>query len=215
MTAKNENDDKALFNLHPFAITDWQKRLLPLMVFITVGMTVFFLVASMIQLNVLNHAIQNSPKADVTALLANKTMSANERDDLTLRALIKLEENIIERRHHEASVALMARIWTRYMGFIIGMTLAMVGAAFVLGKLNSANNVLNSEMSGIKLNFQSTSPGLVMITLGVILMIVTITNHPKINVVDRAIYVSPMMGGADPASDIIPPALPDWPPVEK
>ena len=198
------------------SVLNWQRRLLPLMVLMTVGMTLFFLVASMIQLKSLNAAIQDSPEANLSHLVQSQTKSVSEREDVNLRALIILEANIIERRHHEANVALMARIWTRYMGFIIGMALSMVGSAFVLGRLSSNSNSLVGSGGGFSLNLQSASPGLIMITLGVLMMIVTITNHPRINIIDKAVYVAPMNGfnKATSASgvDLAPPPIPDWQP---
>lgn len=199
----------------------WQDRLLPLMVMMIVGMTLFFLVASIMQLESLNSAIQDTPKLDLSKIIESQTKTTDERADVRLRAYLTLEANIIDRRHHEASVSLMARIWTRYMGFITGMTLSMIGAAFILGRLSSGSSALSGEMGGIAIELQSASPGLFMIVLGAVLMIVTITNHPRINVVDRAVFVTPIEGANLPElratsddSEIenkAPPRLPDWP----
>jgi len=214
---KDESNNKAA------AITDavydrtWHERLLPLMVFMAVGMTVFFLIASMVQLNSLNVAIQNAPELDLSTLIQSPSKTVNERIDAHQRALLALEANVIDRRHHEASVALMARIWTRYMGFITGMTLSMVGAVFILGRLNTSTSALSGEMGKASFQLQSASPGLFMIVLGTAMMIVTITNHPRINVVDKAVFVAPMEGvtkfdesGLGTAAGT-PPALPNWP----
>lgn len=202
------------------AASNWSARLLPVMVVMTVGLTLFFLAASMLQLNNLNEAIQDAPEMQLAPPAAG-----NQSEELVrFSAYLALEVNLIERRHHAANVALMARIWTRYMGFITGMTLAMVGAAFVLGRL-SGGGTLSGGVGSAKMSLQTASPGLFMITLGAVLMVITITNHPRINVLDNAIYLPGLQGGSfaqgtttgtqestriPQALGINPPAAPAW-----
>jgi hypothetical protein len=44
-----------------------------------------------------------------------------------------LERELIARRYDQVNLTVTTRLWTRLMGFITGMILALVGAAFVLG----------------------------------------------------------------------------------
>jgi len=196
----------------------WSAQLLPIMVLMLVGLTVFFMAASIFQLQSLNEAIEDAPVLNLAPLLSGDGTSETVR----LKSYIALEANLIERRHHEANVALMARIWTRYMGFITGMTLAMVGAAFVLGRL-SGGGTLSGGLGNAKMNLQTASPGLFMTALGTALMIITITNHPRINLVDQAVYLAPMKGvtqsvenkaGVSETQKSGLPSLEDWAPKE-
>jgi hypothetical protein len=45
-----------------------------------------------------------------------------------------LEADALQRRYHQANANMLARVWTRQLGFITGMLLALVGAAFILGR---------------------------------------------------------------------------------
>ncbi|WP_395339501.1 hypothetical protein PN836_014695 [Ningiella sp. W23] len=192
-------------------LSNWQHKLLPLMVAMTVGMTLFFLIFSIIQLEDLNQAVKDSPQAELKTVLADADAKQASPELLKLRALLVLEENLIARRHHEASVALLARIWTRYMGFLTGMTLAMIGSVFVLGKLSSQQSDMSGQYGDLSMTIKSSSPGLLMVMLGTILMVVTITNHPRIDVFDRAVYIDAATSQDDVAFE--PPPLPDWSPT--
>jgi hypothetical protein len=67
---------------------------------------------------------------------SNPEMSHDQRLMAAVMAILSsLETNIVERRYHQANVSLMSRVWTRYLGFVTGMVLAMVGSIFILGKL--------------------------------------------------------------------------------
>ena len=51
------------------------------------------------------------------------------------RDALALEQELVARRYEQANLMLSTSLWTRLMGFITGMILALVGAAFILGKL--------------------------------------------------------------------------------
>jgi hypothetical protein len=63
----------------------------------------------------------------------------------------------------------MSRLWTTYLGFVTGMIFALVGAMFVLGKLESDPSELKTKVgTALDTSFKSASPGLVLAVLGVI-----------------------------------------------
>lgn len=157
----------------PRADEQWQRRLLPLMVQVLIAMALFFFVVSLVQLTYMHNTIRRAPEIDLRpAFEALERAQASTYEDRVIAAQLKalaiVEAGTIQKRYHQTNTALMARVWTRYMGFVTGMILALLGAIFVVGKLQDA--------SSVKLG---TSPGIVMVTLGVVLMIVTIyVNHP-------------------------------------
>jgi cytochrome c biogenesis factor len=104
-------------------------------------------------------------------------------------ALVILEGQLLEHRYHQVSILVVSRLWMQYVGFTTGMILAMTGAAFVLGKLQELPTELKADTSAIKLSIQSTSPGIILATLGVVLMILTITVNRKLEVNDDAVYI--------------------------
>lgn len=172
----------------------WQKRLLPVMTGMLTGLTIFFLLASFVQLFYLHQRIENCPSLDLNpAMKIMETGQLNTTDRLDYarwKALVILEGHALGRRYHQANVLLMSRIWKSYLGFVTGMIMAMVGAAFILGKLREPETTLNAEGSAFKFSITSASPGLILATLGTILMLTTIIHHSDIEVKDSALYTS-------------------------
>jgi len=180
----------------PRTIT-WQKKLLPVMIGMLTALTLFFFIASLTQLYYLHSRIEQSPKLDLNPALGTLEKdgsSITEKGRLNIarwKTLSILEGNALASRYHQANVSLMSRIWTKYLGFVTGMILALVGAAFILGKLREPETKLDMDGGGAgKLSITSASPGLILALLGVILMITTIVTHNEIEVRDSPVYTS-------------------------
>lgn len=170
----------------------WRRRLLPLMGGMLAGLTVFFFVASLVQLFYLHSRIKDAPQIEARELqtdLSGQTSSVGEQMQFyQLRLAATLESNMVARRYHQANVAMMSRVWTHYLGFVTGMMLALVGSAFVLGRLNDPPSDLQSSGGGWSFTLRTASPGLVLSVLGVLLMIVTIVTHHEIQTQDIPVY---------------------------
>jgi hypothetical protein len=183
------------------------------MVWMVGGLTVFFLAATLFQLHSLQDAVEHSPELDLTGALAPLQGTAVSSTDRLVFAqwqtLASLEQHAIERRYHQANVLLMSRTWTRYLGFMTGMILALVGCAFILGKLREEVSTLGVEAEGIKANIQSTSPGLVLCALGTGLMMTALLAHNDIETQDTPLYTAVQVTTApDPAGAPSPRPLP-------
>jgi hypothetical protein len=176
--------------------TQWQERLLPLMVRMTVGLTLFFIIASSIQLAFLHRAILRSPQLEIQSNLPTLPIdrehqtSADYLSASRLRALIVLESTSLDRHYHQANVLLMSRVWIHYLGFVTGMILALLGAAFILGKLREPSSEFQAKSSGIaEFSLKTASPGLILAVLGVMLMMTTIVAHHEISENHVAVYL--------------------------
>src|SRR5215469_15904477 len=106
----------------------WQLRLLPFMIRTLLGLTAFFFIVSLAQIIYLHWRIDQSPKVDlhqpISLLTQEKPNSAGESVQLAdAMTMALLEANALDRRYHQASVGLMARVWTSYLGFVTGMVL--------------------------------------------------------------------------------------------
>lgn len=170
----------------------WQKALLPLMTKVLVGLTLFFFAASGIQLVHLHWRISQSPDLNLDTVLkdtANGPHRLSNSRDLFLRGLFYLENNALARRYHHASVLLMSRIWTTYLSFVTGMVLCVVGASFILGKLAVAETTIEGETPGLSVSLKSSSPGIILATLGTVLITVSFFSHRQISVTDAALFV--------------------------
>lgn len=185
-------ESSAVTNAASLAITGdrtWQMRMLPLMVRLVLVLTVFFFSVSLVQLTYLHWTIKQAPKLDLTPALVefqkNPPKTFEERIKLAeLQMFAGLDAGMMEQRYHQVSAALMARVWKGYMGFVTGMILAMVGALFILGKMQEAVSVTSDGGASGALSIKATSPGLVMSVLGVLLMGTTIIVNHRIDVVD-------------------------------
>jgi hypothetical protein len=172
----------------------WQLRLLPLMIRMIVGLTFFFFAASLGQLVYLHSVIDRVPITNYAALSNPPADSSHATVSPEFRILASLDANLLDRRYHQANVFLMGRLWTSYLGFVTGMILALVGAIFILGKLRIDASELSASGAGASLGLKSTSPGLILAALGVVLMVTTIvTNHP-IQTADSAVFVGALQG---------------------
>src|SRR5262249_10180503 len=124
----------------------WQKRLLPVMVKMVIGLAVFFFASSFIQLFYLQNHMANATGLALKPLapVLERTAVSEEHRLETARwaDLVGLEQYSVQRRYHQANVLLMARIWTRYLGFVTGMICTLVGAIFILGKLQEPTSAL-------------------------------------------------------------------------
>ena len=201
-------------------VHQWQKDLLPLMTRMLIALTAFFFVASCVQLIYLHRTIQNGPKLDTRDALSQLVVGAQPTPDqilntTRLRAIVTLEAGSVEHQYHQAAVALMSRLWITYLGFVTGMILALIGAVFILGKLDAppselAAKVGNSELAAkignsADISFKSASPGLVLAVLGVILMITTILTNHKIEISHTPIYlrdIQPATSSGAPAGPV-------------
>lgn len=176
----------------------WQYRLLPLMIRMLVGSAVFFFVASFGQLIYLHSRIEASPKFDYSLLACvsdgNSSPISGSLDQQRLRTEAALEANIVERRYHQANVLLMSRVWSNYLGFVTGMILSLVGAAFILGKLRETRTDVSGKYASAEFHLASASPGITLCVLGVLLMITTIVVHHDIQTQDVATYIGRDVG---------------------
>lgn len=173
----------------------WQKKLLPLMVRMIVGLTLFFFIATCIQLIYLQLSILNSPQIAMDEYLSLLSLSpqASAEEIIStakLKAILMLEANSLEQHHHQVHVFLMSRVWMRYLGFVTGMILSLVGATFILGKLHTLQSEVSTKLELVEFSFKSASPGLILTILGVVLMISAIVTHHQIEWTTAPVYIN-------------------------
>lgn len=156
----------------------WQQKLLPLMGAFVVVAALFFGVMSAFELRDLYSRIEHQP-FDLQATFTEFEKSARREamDDssyIRFKVLALLEADALQRRYHQANATMLGRVWTRQLGFITGMLLALVGAAFILGRLREDVTRISAEGKGLKGALESSSPGIILATLGTLLIIMTI-----------------------------------------
>ncbi len=172
---------------------DWQERLLPLMSRILIFLTIFFFVTTFAQLAYLYWNILQVPDVELgivgEQMAVPASISAN--DQMSVRRLeyaANLEAYVITRRYHQAAVSLASNLWLRYLGFVTGMILALVGASFILGKLQESASEITGKLSAVDFSLKTASPGIILAVLGVILMYATIVDVDTLELKDTATY---------------------------
>ncbi len=185
MTRTNTKADKET--------SKWQRMVLPIMGGVLIVSMIFFFPASYLQLRYLLTSIPNASGIDLGMDALGPVPAAGSFEQYQVarqqEILARMEAFLIERRYHGAELWLMSTIWLRYLGFVTGMILALVGASFILGKLQEASDLDTSGPGGWKLTFKSTSPGLVLALLGAVLMLGVILDRDNQSIKDGSIYL--------------------------
>jgi hypothetical protein len=173
----------------------WQTRMAPLMVGAVILSAAVFTTITIWQFRTFQAQISEPvATASMIAWTAPGREPSTFQQQLqlsTTEAGYNLERELIARRYDEANLTFTTRLWTRLMGFLTGMILALVGAAFVLGKLETERSELGGSAQGLSFTVQSTSPGIVMGVLGTILMAIAIVVPATVTTHDGAIYFLP------------------------
>ena len=173
----------------------WQRSLLPMMIGTVIVATLAFLALSLLDTWSVRNRIAQAPVMDVSRDLASvncrdMTMNADERGlCLQWKVAVLLEQATINRRYHQANVALLVRVSVKYLGFLTGMLMSLVGAVFVLGRLTEAPAEFSAEGPFGKFTLATVSPGIILAALGTILMLTTVMVNPPTDVTDGNVYL--------------------------
>ena len=181
----------------------WQNRMLPVMVAILIGAAILFATATVVQYARMAAWMTAPAPPPAATMWADPALSpASFAERMTLaqrRAEYALEGDVIRRRYEQANQAIATRLWARFMGFLTGMIMAIVGSAFVLGKLSEPGTEITGSGAGTALSIKSASPGIVLATLGTVLIGMSLTVQVSVNTVDVPTYFAGSVGRGDPA----------------
>ena len=173
---------------------NWQDRLLPIMSGVLIGLTIFFFIATFIQMSYLHSTILRMPTIDfdeeASQNMINSGGSFEERyKSRQFEVRSQMEILILTNRYRQANVMLMASLWIKYLGFITGMVISIIGSSFVLGKLREPIQKLEGKSPTISISLQTASPGIILVVLGVLLMGMTIVDKDTIETRDISVYL--------------------------
>ena len=196
----------------------WQKKLLPFMMATLIGLTVFFIVASYLEFRDFKTRLdKQSDQNELKTVLDNaeNKFSAPEDKDKSVeytkwRTMVWLEKESISQRYTHSNTLILSRMWTRYIGFLVGMILAIVGAVFILGKLRESEMHLGAEANLFKFTVTSASPGIILAVLGTILLLTTIVVKTDVKVGDGNLYLPRMSNSNTSTDDFTPPSVIDF-----
>jgi hypothetical protein len=169
----------------------WQKSMSPwLLTFISV-LAAFFLGASYLQFKGLAEHIapDTTPTSAATMEWAREAAQADSGSDpvvLQTMILASMATDSTAQRYGLAKVGLMSAVWLRYLGFVTGMIMALMGAAFLGGRVKDADGgtEIEGESALWKGSIRSASPGLLLAAMGSLLMITAMLNNFEVAVED-------------------------------
>jgi hypothetical protein len=174
--------------------TKWQKWLFGIGIIVSLLIFVAFVLVTISQINNIQKGINNAPILEDSVLISTLRISDSDAPNQIInKNLFLLENETIKKRYHNANVILKSQILIKYLGFLTGMILSVLGAIFVLGKFRENPIVFDSNgkiPQNISMKFQSTSPGIFLALIGAIIMMTTIINKTDIRVDDGIVYVN-------------------------
>ncbi|NKB32627.1 MAG: hypothetical protein GKR91_05965 [Pseudomonadales bacterium] len=157
----------------------------------------FFVLTSYQQLNSVLESV-NEPislsieESDYLADLTTENIEAS--------LLYRLESDVMRYRHQRTVAFISTRTWMRFMSFIFGTILVMLGAGYILGKVTGPVFSAEGEASNIRMAWSTSSPGIVLVVCGVILILILIPNfsNQRIETDDSPSYVSGLLSVSIP-----------------
>ncbi|AYV46850.1 hypothetical protein CFHF_07990 [Caulobacter flavus] len=185
----------------------WRLRLTPFMMAMIVLGSLFFAGVGVAQMQSLDRQLG---RAAVHVVPPRPSGLQQSEQGYRQDVAAALEQSVVARRYEFAVATLRVRLWTRMLGFSAGMVLAMVGAAFVLGRLQESQSQLSAQGAALSVSMTSASPGLILAVLGAGLMALSIAVAPNVTTSDGAIYwMEPAPAdSAEPPGSSLPPPTP-------
>jgi hypothetical protein len=179
----------------------WQKSLFLIGFVFLLFVFGTFVVTSIINISKVQDSISGAP------ILSDSTIIHLYRELGTVpiaesASFMLLENQMVKKRYHNANVILNAQIYIKFLGFITGMIISVIGALFVLGKYREYPVHTNISGSKIPVNImlQTTSPGIILCLIGSAIMLSSIFHSPAHYVKDEAIffkYIVPVSSPTD------------------
>ena len=118
------------------------------------------------------------------------------------KTMVVLEQEVMKRRYQQVNAAILTRVWTRYLGFLVGMILALIGAIFILAKLQEQVTKLSAEGQGLRGALETSSPGIVLAVLGTVLVGITLVVPFEFSTRDVPVYTRARDASPSPPSPL-------------
>ena len=176
------------------ATNKWQRRLMPWLIIMPTLLILLFVFLATRQMRKFNTMLEVESTSVMDELKLNTQQNVeylNQMEYLRWATLVKMEERSLNRRYKQGGALLASRIFTKYLGFFTGMILAIVGAIFIIAKLQEEKTEIEGDVgNGIKGKLASSSPGIIFGVLGTVLMLSTILQHNEISVSDQPLFLN-------------------------
>jgi hypothetical protein len=185
----------------------WQRLVLPFMMIGLVAAAVFFGGTTYVFFDRLQSELAYS-RTETHSLIDRVDAGAQGISDIAYRdwaVRATLEQAALQQRFNVQVAIVKGRLWSRFMGFMTGMLLALTGCVFVLGKLRTDIDFSGSA-SGASAVLRTTSPGVYLALLGTVVIGMALAVPGSVESTDAAIYLPAKGDGAAPSHVMQPPA---------
>ncbi|TDO82823.1 hypothetical protein EV143_10283 [Flavobacterium chryseum] len=163
-------------------LSNWQKKLLPFLVISISTLGIIFIIFYFIQINDIEKALENVPEFQSSSI--NKNQTINRWNDLK-----DLERFSISNRYYNARLIIRSRFLMISLSFLTGVVLCFVGSIFILGKISEDPTTIEGSQEKINLKIVSSSPGIILSFLGIIIIITSILSKVELNVSDSPLFI--------------------------
>lgn len=151
-----------------------------------------FIYESFGKLDEILQSVSTRPASETDRLLQ---MPPSDDGAFEKRAIVALERDVMVYRQHRAAAALATRTWMRFMSLIFGAILVVIGSAFILGKISTADPSSGDMSFGdVKGSFATSSPGIALVFIGGLLIGVPHFSGQKITTSDTSSFIAKGFG---------------------
>jgi hypothetical protein len=170
------NVDSAVQDRNRRELAQWRRWLLPVAIVVIFAGSAIFIWISNNQFADLKTSIEASSGGnDIPQVIAGFHTPPGDNGAIRDKVQLLMAERAQRANLSRASASLLLSLWTRNMGFVTGMILAMVGATFILSRLDDAGTQLSAEQGTLKGSLSTSSPGIVLAVLGTVLMVMAMS----------------------------------------
>jgi hypothetical protein len=172
--------------------SSWQLKLLPFMTRAIAVMGFLFFISSFVQFQLMYHELKVRPESARFVIPSTSSINGiQSAESLRWNGLLALEHETLVAREKTMNAVVLRQASLLHLGFLTGMVLCLVGAVFVLGRLQTPESSLSGQVHDLALALNTSSPGIVLAALGCALMCVTLFHQYQFNLPDKTVYVLP------------------------
>lgn len=163
--------------------SSWQKKLLPFIVIVISGLAVCFIVFYFIHISDVEKALENTPQFQ-TSPPSPDNQTLTQWNDLK-----DLERFTITNRYYNARLIIRSRLLMISLSFLTGVVLCFVGSIFILGKFSEEPTTVEGGQQTINFKLASSSPGIILSCLGIIIIVSSILSKVELTVSDSPLFM--------------------------
>ncbi len=168
----------------------WQLKVLPFMTRAIATMGFLFFVSSLVQIHLMGVELKTQPETKPWLATSLGGFSVDIQAELMRwNSLVVLEHETLQARTQSVNAVILRQASLMHLGFLTGMVLCLIGAVFVLGRLQTPVTSLSGEAHNAKAALRTSSPGIVLAALGSALIVATLFHHYQFNLPEKVVYL--------------------------